>query len=222
MILYTKEKQPIKININRMERIRPAGVCSEVFHDDKIIFKKYYSHIHPSCKISPNMFKFLKSISNENFMELYDILCEKKRIKFRTDAYTAKYYCPEKINILEQPTDYILDNFRELDRLFQIFTNERVKVADMKFDNSILTSNKIIIIDPDLFHKSLLPKKNITLANKLELLALLRSILINTVKTKDYEILTGNLFDFEINHDTDIAYELSKKLKPYKKNNWLL
>lgn len=219
MIYYDKNRKPINIDIEKMEKIKSTGISSRVFHNDRIILKKYRPRIHPFCKITPKMFKTLKTIQNDHFIELYEMFSEKKRLRFKIDAYTAKYYSPEDINIYEQPTDYILDNFSELEKLFEVFTNERIETDDIKFENSILTSNEIIIIDPDLFTKSFLSKDIISVANKLELLKLLRSILIKTVKAKGYECILGkeSLFDFKVDENTDITHELSKKLKPYKK-----
>ena len=167
------------------------------------------------------MFNKLKDIHNNNFMELHNIYTEKRRVFHQTDAYTAKYYKDENLNILDMPTDYLLDNFREIDLLFKIFSDERIITNDVKNNNSITTSNSIIIIDPDLFYTSLMAKKAITRINKIQILRLLRTMIVECIKVNDYERITkkmnSDLINYNITDNTDIVKELSKKLSPYKK-----
>ena len=76
---------------------------------------------------------------------------QNRKISFVTDAYTAKFYENSGINILYQPISYVLDNFRELEQLFDIFSSLSIEVNDVKRDNLVMDTNKIVLIDPDCF-----------------------------------------------------------------------
>lgn len=141
--------------------------------------------------------------------------------KFIVDAYTAKYYSDDSVNILCEPIDYILDNFHELEKLFDIFTDNSIVTADIKRKNAILSHSGIIIIDPDTFYISALPKRSITIENKRELLFLFKSILSNSMKNMEncHDMLRKISFDLDevyIDSKTDIAYGISKELKHVK------
>lgn len=141
--------------------------------------------------------------------------------KFIVDAYTAKYYSDDSVNILCEPIDYILDNFHELEKLFDIFTDNSIVTADIKRKNAILSHSGIIIIDPDAFSISIMPKHRIAIWNKIKLLALFRSVLkssMNNIENCDDGLMNifFNLGTVDVDSKTDVTYELSKELKHVK------
>ena len=94
--------------------------------------------------------------------------------------------------------------------------------SDIKKDNSILGKNNIIIIDPDLFYIINSTKTFLRKTNKIKLLYLFNSIIINSIDDDlDYprkiRILHNLLSDIIITDKTNITYELSKKLQYIKK-----
>lgn len=65
-----------------------------------------------------------------------------------------------------ESVDYLLDNLRELEELFSLFTEERIVADDMKRENAILGKEGIVLINPDTYSFSLLEKEEIAIQNK--------------------------------------------------------
>ena len=163
-------------------------------------------------------------------MKIYDIYSKmstlelaqyilKQRI-FIVDAYTAKYYPEEPINVLYEHTDYLLDNFNELEILFKIFSYNGIVTDDVKGENTVLNKNSIIIIDPDAFYTSKESQKNLLIWNKKELLHLFKSLLLDSARenenSKKWLLINrkidNDLTNFEIEENTNITNEFSKRL----------
>ena len=180
-----------KIKLSAMEYLN-SGECAKVFYNKEIIFKEYYSKTRLNCRLSEKMFDILKKINNPHFIELFDIYSDfdfiellKNKLKilpFIVDAYTAKYYPDDSINVLFEHKDYILDNFKELEVLFRIFSENMICTDDIKKDNTVISKDGIVIIDPDLFYTMQSSREFISALNKKKLLNLFRSILINSMK----------------------------------------
>lgn len=92
--------------------------------------------------------------------------CTYKKDVFKTTAYTKKYYVDDTVNVMYESVDYLLDNLRELEELFSLFTEERIVADDMKRENAILGKEGIVLINPDTYSFSLLEKEEIAIQNK--------------------------------------------------------
>lgn len=228
MAYYDSERRKLKLDLYKLKRLDVGG-CAEIFSDENIIFKIYFSNVGEKYRITPDMFKLLKTIDSPHFIKLYDMYIDRSIIelllsrKFRVDAYTAKYYEKENINVLTQPVDYLLDNFRELEVLFDIFTSEHILTDDIKYHNTVLTSNSVTIIDPDCFYfckgRS---EDEISYENKKNLWKLFQSMCINSYNAKKTRETTLSTIMCKCEPDDnldykDMAAQLSKRLKPYKK-----
>ncbi len=117
-----------------------------------------------------------------------------------------------------------MDNLRELELLFQLFTINQICTNDVKRANTILTEESIVIIDPDLFLFSQDSQKELSILNKKNLLYLLKDICLKSLKgvsLRDYQkisaFLSNELATTFVDEDTDISYEMSKRLKYVKK-----
>lgn len=231
MAYYNRNGKILRIKRKGMEYLN-SGECASVYHNNEIIFKEYFSETPADCRLKPRIFDILKDIDDEHFMKLLEIYSDMNLLEliqyktnarnFSVDAYTAIYYNDDSVNVLYESTDYILDNFRELERLFDIFTNNSIITDDVKRENVILSHNGIIIIDPDIFDISSSRNQDIQTANKKELLNLFRSICVSDVGDIEnhHEItikIIRDLTDIDINSKTDITSEISKKLKYVKK-----
>ena len=220
-----------KLKLSDIEYLN-SGECAKILHNKGIIFKEYYSETRLNRRINEKMFDILKNISNPHFIELFDIYSDFDFIEllknkmgilpFIVDAYTAKYYPDNSVNVLFEHKDYILDNFKELEVLFRIFSENMICTADIKRDNTVIGKEGIVIIDPDLFYTMESSKEFISTLNKKNLLNLFRSILINSVENepncgKIITFIDNELVNFEVTDNTDVAYEISKKLKYIKK-----
>lgn len=202
----------------------------EVSYNDEIILKEYFWFINNSYRIKEKVFDILKSIDDKHLIELYDIYTAKNKIKiffgkllqcqFKVDCYTAKYYSDNSVNALNEPKEYLLENLFELQKLFNILTENNICTKDVKRANTIIGKEGIVIIDPDLFY---IPKEkeNVALINQLNLLNLFKSICLASIDTKRdldsiLKYLEKEVLDFNLTEKTDISYEISKKLK-YRK-----
>ena len=93
---------------------------------------------------------------------------------------------------------------------------------DIKRDNAIIGKTGIIIIDPDLFYTTEASKDFVSALNKKKLLNLFRSIFMSSVANepnygKLITFIDTELVNIEVTENTDITYEISKKLKYIKK-----
>ena len=220
-----------KLKLGAMEYLN-SGDCAKILHNKDTIFKEYYFDTVLNFRLNEKMFDILKNISNPHFIELFDIysdfyfieLLENKIgiLPFIVDAYTAKYYSDNSVNVLLEHKDYILDNFRELEALFRLFSENKICTDDIKRENTVIGKDGIVIIDPDLFYTSESSKEFISTLNKNKLLHLFRSIFINSVENgpnygKNITFIDNELVNFEVTDNTDITHEISKKLKYIKK-----
>ncbi len=216
-----------KIKTDNMKFL-DCGECAKVLYNNEMIFKEYYSQTTNEYRIKQEIFDLLKSINNPHLMELYDTYCNFNLLElvsnkiglipFYIDAYTAKYYPDASVNILYENKDYILDNFRELEKLFEIFTDNMICTDDIKRDNTILGKENITIIDPDLFYRVKESKDYVSTTNKKKLLKLFRSILSNYARKEEncgklISYIDTEIVNLDITSSTDVTCELSKKLK---------
>ena len=228
MKYYTRDGQNIDIDTNKLQFIN-SGSCADIYKKDDIIFKKYkkFKKHYNSGKIIESIFDFLKTIDSQNLIKLYELYTDKLfniNDLFEIEAYTAMYYKEEYINILTEQKDYLLENINRISILLHILANNRILATDIKKENTILTSNNIILIDPDLYSKTKYPLEKINLEHNIKLRDLIMDFIISTIisNTPNNFDLSGvyktinKLFDFEIKENTDIAYELSKKLTSVK------
>ena len=215
-----------KLELENMKYLS-QGDCGEASHNDEIILKEYFGFTNNSYRIKENIFDILKSIDDKHLIELYDIYTAKNKIKiffgkilqsqFKVDCYTAKYYSDNSVNALNEPKEYLLENLFELQKLFNILTENNICTKDVKRANTIIGKEGIVIIDPDLFY---IPneKENVALINQLNLLNLFKSICLASIDTKRdldsiLKYLEKEVLDFNLTEKTDISYEISKKLK---------
>lgn len=220
-----------KLKLNNMEYLNNGG-CAEVLHNEEIIFKEYYYETSHNYRLDEKMFDILKNIHNPHFIELFDIYSDfnftellKNKIgmlPFTVDAYTAKYYPDNSVNALLENKDYLLDNFKELEILFKIFSENMICTADIKKDNTVIGKDGIVIIDPDLFYTMEFGKELISTLNKKNLLYLFRSIFINSLKGKpNYDrmvtYIDSELVNIKVTDTTDVTQEISKKLRYVKR-----
>lgn len=238
MAYYNRKGKLLNLEEIELSRL-DSGNCGSIDYNDDMIFKKYHSFAGSFYRLKPEMFDFFKTVNNPHFIEFYEIYCEMNPqqlsqylsgdYSFRVDAYTAKYYPDNSIKVLFEKKDYLLDNFREIEKLFNEFANDGVIVNDLKRDNVLLSKDGIIIIDPDSYYFSDEKTSTIAIENKRELLYLFKSICLTEapiiVRNHFYTVnmidIEKKIYDFgtkiRINKNTDVTYEISKKLEKVKR-----
>ena len=162
MFYFSRNKEIFKID-KEYERLS-SGECGEVYTNEKNIFKVYFKDTLDEFRLDEEIFEFMKQIDSQNLMKIYEIYT-KASLKnafgiltqyndFQIDAYLAKYYKKDDINVLFKHKDYLLESLKEIEKLFAYFTEYLIFIDDIKFENSICTENEIVIIDPDCFRKA--------------------------------------------------------------------
>ena len=205
-----------------------SGECASILYNKEVIFKEYFPETELCYRINDKVFNILKNINNPHFIELFDLYSDFNFIEllknkvgilpFVVDAYTAKYYPDNSVNVLLEHKDYILDNLKELEVLFETFSENMIRTVDIKRDNTVIGKDGIVIIDPDLFYTMHSSREFISKLNKKNLLYLFRSILVDSIETqpnfeKNITFIDNELVNFEVKANTDVTYEISKKLK---------
>lgn len=205
------------------------GSCAEVSTNGEIVLKIYDKKTPKDYRIDSSMFEILKGYNNPHFIELYEIFHKRDIINswkykygksYTPFAYTTKFYRKENIDVLKASKEYLLENFYEIELLFEEFSKELIAVDDAKNSNVVLTKDNIVIIDPDMFCKFGNKRSIVQVLNKEELLVLFESIVLNgfnIIDKNDYEqkkkLIKSLLTGIKIDDRTQVTYELAKKLR---------
>lgn len=183
MAYYNRDGEKLKIDRKKLEYLG-HGQCADVYKykDDDTIFKEYSDSVL-AYRLVPEVFDVLKAINDNHLMKVYDIY-ENRDLKreidsFIVDAYTAKYYKKDGTQILTEPTEYLLENLYELERIFNTLADNRVAVNDLRSANTIVNKEMVTIIDPDCFYKVDATEEAIKNANKHQLLHFIRDICLD-------------------------------------------
>lgn len=173
MSYYNRDHK--KIKLDDFEYLN-SGECARILYNKEVIFKEYFPETEPCYRINEKVFNILKNINNSHFIELFDFYSDFNFIEllknkvgilpFVIDAYTAKYYPDDSVNVLIEHKDYILDNLKELEVLFRVFSENMICTDDIKRDNTVIGKDGIVIIDPDLFYTMQSSREFISTLNK--------------------------------------------------------
>lgn len=207
------------------------GGCSNVYLSNGIVTKKYYDYTN-HCRIDNEVFEYLKGVDNPHFINLIDYYYEVSKIyypdgderdikevikQYLIDVYRYYYIKSDDVDILTAPTEYILYNFEEIEKLFKRFAKDKLMVYDMKKQNTVLTKDNIVIIDPDLFcFKD--DKKMCKSFNRVMLSYLFIHLFLDNPRyeMEQYRSKIDDLFTFK-NETGNLIGPLSKRLSRYKR-----
>ena len=229
MSYYNQKYKKLNINLEGFEYLN-EGWNAQVCQNGKIAFKEYFPEIRHFNRMDLKVFNILRSINHQHFIKLYDAYCmireedlikyKEKEKDFRIDAYTSKLYQKSDINPLYEPTDYLLDNFRELEKLFEVFSRNKIHTEDVKYKNSIVTDKGIVILDPDLYRENTtFDEQKLHRLNKRKLLSFFETMLYDLCEgNTNYEAKLHNQIDpLEITNKTSIPIEIEKVLGKVKR-----
>ena len=239
MAFYNRDGKKLKLK-GKKRKFIGNGMCGEVYLYDEFVLKKYFEDTSMFSRLKAKEFDILKDIDSPNFIKLYEIyqkltireleIYNDTKLGFSVDAYTSRYYKGDNTNTLTKPVEYLLQNIRELDKLFDTFSDNSIIVADMKYGNVIINENHIILVDPDTFNYVGDTYNIDTLKelNKEQLINLIKSILTCQVTSveeiSDWKKVRGiedniekEISNISIEDDPDIAYKFSKKLRNVKR-----
>lgn len=240
MAYYSENFKKLELPTDELEFLCEGGT-SNVFRFNDLIYKEYFDITPIRCTLKSDVYEALKTIDSKNMMKIYNIYSDKNllmlymnglfRKTFQIKAYIAKYYEEDPTNIFTKSVDYFLDNCKRLDELAKTMTEASIVMYDVKRWNTILTRDNIVIIDPDYFSLTDADKEVTLFNNKEAILNLLHDIFAISIleflpKTdllqhfencRIIDLHFKEFFDVQLTCDTDIAYELSKKLRHVKK-----
>lgn len=190
------------MNLDKSKLVGHGSTADIYKINDKAIkvFKIDYQSI-----LSEDTFAFLKSISSPNFMKL-----DKYKMKYINYKKVLEYYTYTFIeeSKKEKTLDYFLDNFERLEKLSKIFSENRIKLGDLTFENVILQEDNIVLIDPDsyIFSDNL---EEIEENNRSELTYLFIDIINNSF---DKQCVLNNQY-FDIYSSPSLTKAIKKVLK---------
>ena len=180
-----------------------------IYKKNNVLYKKYTDNFYASFfGVNEDVFYALKSIDNKHLMKLYKLHKKDGEIL----GYTCKYIKPDKINILKENISYTLDNLRELEKLNEILTKLNIEINDAHEGNIILQKNNVIIIDIDLYCIKSRSHDYFIIHNKEEILNYIRRLYLERIYDNEVIKKIKELFNFKISKDTELSYELSKRL----------
>lgn len=191
------------------------GSTANIYKKNGIVLKQYYYYSEPKYLITEELFDTLKEIDSPNILRLIKLVKSHDVI----EGYKYHYVERDDIKIVYENNSYTIDNVNDLLKLIDKFNYLRILINDALCCNIITQKNRLVIIDPDSYNIDY--KKTydeVSLHNKKQLLEYIKSLYLSCFlgHSKDYYDAINLLFNFSIDKDTDIAYELSKRLI-YKK-----
>lgn len=125
--------------------------CVKIFEN---IYQKY----------DLNCLKTIQTLSLESFYKIIEFLYH---INGTFAGYLMTYYKSEEIDILTMPVEYTIENLKVLLEDIKTLSRNHIYAKDLGSHNVILNSNRIIVIDIDLYtFKHDIPTYNIYVSNK--------------------------------------------------------
>ena len=163
-----------------------------------------------------DIFTLLKELNDPNIVKIHEMLFDEPSL-YKT-GYIMDYIKPDNVDYLTNISSIFLEHIREIEKVVDRLSKERVRVMDLKNSNVIITNNGMIIIDPDKYR---IVDYDPTYANKDQILYLAYSIL-NFSKSPSKDSLDRlSLLKMkqaiEIDESMSITSQLSKKLIPSRK-----
>lgn len=121
---------------------RHNGELVKVFHvaDDKSI-----------STLSEDNFDLIKKIKHKNFIDLIDRYHRVPETSEFVEAYTYHEIEGSTFNFLQCDTEFCVEQLRILLSLFDIFSECGIKMQDVSAVNTLVLSDRIVLIDPDLY-----------------------------------------------------------------------
>lgn len=187
MEFYTRDLRKLELD-TCSELIIGNGCFSDVYKNDDTAIKLYteWANWTKSTLMTERKFNVLSSIKSDNYIELHDLFMKvdshnpKEYIRkngFSIDGYTAKYYVKDETNPMFKPSSYFISNIEGFEELVEQFVKKRIKLGDINVENTVLTENKIVLIDPDFYEIASGSKKKLRIANTYEIFWLIKLIM---------------------------------------------
>jgi hypothetical protein len=174
-----------------------AGSNGTVYRYDDVAIKVYDNVSYDSKNIDIDIFDDLRDIDLDSFIKLIDcstILCEKDsycpknrdkychREKEIVRAYSSMYVEPSKELLIDKPIDYTLNSLYEFKSLLEELNQKKILIGDAHQNNCVITDDRLVIVDPDLYRYHPNPDK----INVKRIKEYIVSIWLDEYKVEDY------------------------------------
>ena len=212
MVLYNKDGQQLLYSDSQKINGKTHGNIYKI--SDTECLKVYKRGNEANLEV----LELIKNLYLKNYYEILDFYYNKKG-SFK--GHTMKYYKEEEIDILTMPTEYTLDNLFNIERSANTLTNNNMQIEDTHTENIILTSEKIVVIDVDLYSlNKFYSKLQLELKNLRKIHYLFKELFIEALtdyhseyKTQSTSIIMAELFDITSPIQVEKTYN---KLVKYK------
>lgn len=200
-----------RIIIDEICEPKYKGGLSSIYFNNDLLVKVFHVIDGKSTSIlNEKDFDVLKAIKHDNFIDLKERYHLNPQTSENVEAYSYKEVEGENYNLLYRDTEFVIDQFRNILSLFDVFSEYGVKTGDVRASNTLVLSNTIVLIDPDFFHYEG-PSNNLRDFNRHQFLYLVLSYFFSLNGGILPDIITGSL---DASNPMD---GISKKLKPYKR-----
>lgn len=204
------------------------GKSSRIFQlEDSYYLKQYFSYSTSPVRMDLELFNILKKLNHPNTNKVLELYYEKNKIKsveylishiqdIEVDAYRYLYIEDSYRNIIKEPTEYLLYNLQELEKLAHIFTELGIWMKDLKRENTVYSKDRIILIDLDCCKLS---KKSSHYDIHRNNMCCLQNLFIDLFeKCKSYSYRYEDEVDelFFLDEDNFLTSSVSKKLSKCK------
>lgn len=216
MRYYDKNGNLKTITEDQLRYFNHGQTANVYMLDGSVVFKRYFSYISDAVIIDDKVFKLLQSFNDSQIVKLFELF---KSEENKNSAYTMEYVTEENVDYLDEYSSLFLEHISEIERIVDIFTEERLRVMDLKNRNVIVRKNGLVIIDPDKYR--IVDYKPV-IANKDQILYLAYSLLnfgkskvgdsLDRVKLLDFR--NSIIVDESMDITSQLAYTLSKSKKP--------
>lgn len=193
------------------DNVKPIyrGGSSEIFRNDGLMVKVFQLVNNKSSSvISEENFDIIKKVKHRNFIDLVEKYHRVPKTSDMVEAYTYHEIEGETFNFLERDTEFCIEQLRELLSLFDILSELGIKIHDASEVNTIVLSDRIVLIDPD-FYDYIGTSSNLKDFNRGQFKYLILSYFFNYNRL----VMPSLMFSYKAN---DPVEYLAKELKLYK------
>lgn len=214
MVTILDEDERSIYNIKNSEFFKHGGTSNVYRLENGELLKRYYAYTTESVRITEDIFKLLQTINHIRMIRMYELFV----INNHSVAYTMKELTDDDTDILDTSVDFLLENIKSIEELFDKLTALNIRIMDSRWDNTVVNEKGITIIDPDKYRKV---DYNPVTNNKDQLLYLVYSLLTDRKSIREREIDLNKVVRFrnsiKISDTVSITDKLHASLKLVKK-----
>ena len=189
---------------------------SAVIYDllDGTCYKKFYNYDYVDTRDQLEVLKRISNLELHNCCKILEIVYDGNRVL----GYTMPKYIDKDISVLNSDSQYLITNYDNLVKDINLLSDNYIIVEDLKEHNVILTDDKIIIHDYDLYRIAGTPERN-RLINKTRFICMLSDLFYDDkhihCDSIDSNLFTSRMYEL-INAKTD-GESIKKLLKGYNR-----